>query len=208
MIAIIDYGAGNLNSVCKALKKIGAEVMITSDPVDINTCSAMILPGVGSFGAAILKLKELGLDKAIKENVAKGKPLLGICLGMQLLFDRSYEDGNWEGLGLIGGEVIKFSDPRLKVPHMGWNQLILNKNDDIGLDIGQGEYAYFIHSYYALPKEEDDVIFYTEYGIHVPALVRKGPVIGMQFHPEKSAETGIKLLKNFIGIVKKTEINL
>ncbi len=208
MIAIIDYGAGNLNSVYKALIKIGAEVMITSDPIDINTCSAIILPGVGSFGAAILKLKELGLDIGIRENVAKGKPLLGICLGMQLLFDRSFEDGNWEGLGLIGGEIIKFSDPCLKVPHIGWNQLILNRNDDIGLGIGQGEYAYFVHSYYALPKEDDDVIFYTEYGIHVPAIVRKGVVIGMQFHPEKSSETGIKLLENFIEIVNKTEMNL
>jgi len=208
MIAIIDYGAGNLNSVSKALEKIGTEAMVTSDPMDLYTATAMILPGVGSFGAAILKLKELGLDKAIKENVAKGKPLLGICLGMQLLFDRSFEDGNWEGLGLIDGEVIRFSDPRLKVPHMGWNQLILNRKDDIGLGIGQGEYAYFVHSYYALPKEDNDVIFYAEYGIYVPAVVRKGAVIGMQFHPEKSAETGIKLLENFVEIIKKMEMNL
>lgn len=208
MIAIIDYGAGNLRSVSKALKKIGADAIITSDPKSIDSSTAMVLPGVGSFGAAISNLKEMGLDKAIRENVAKGKPLLGICLGMQLLFDRSFEDGIWEGLGLIGGNVIRFSDLSLKVPHMGWNQLIPNRDDEIGLGIAMGEYAYFVHSYYAMPDKTEDVVFYTEYGVQVPAVVRRNSVIGMQFHPEKSGDTGMKLLENFVELIKKMEKNL
>ncbi len=206
MIAIIDYGAGNLKSVSKALEKIGTESIVTFDAKTINSAEAMILPGVGSFGAAVLNLKALGLDHIIKENVANGKPLLGICLGMQLLFDRSYEDGDWEGLGLISGDVVRFMSSNLKVPHMGWNQLIRNKAyEEIGLGIEQGEYAYFVHSYYADPKSWDDVVFYSEYGIKVPAVVQKEHVFGMQFHPEKSGETGIKLLKNFIVVVNKME---
>lgn len=207
MIAIIDYGAGNLKSVSKALEKIGAEAKITADAVVINSSDAMILPGVGSFGAAIIRLKELGLDKTICQNVALGKPLLGICLGMQLLFDRSFEDGQWEGLGLIKGDVVKFPKSNLKVPHMGWNQLILNRHDEIGSGISQDDYAYFVHSYYAVPNNTDDVVFYAEYDIKVPAVVKKGLIIGMQFHPEKSAETGMKLLENFCGLIKKTERN-
>ena len=205
MIAIIDYGAGNLNSVSKALKKIGADSIITSDSDIIKTASAMILPGVGSFGAAMMNIKERGLDQTIKECIASGHPILGICLGMQLLFDRSYEDGLWEGLGLIGGDIIKFEDQSLKIPHMGWNQLILNRESEISSGIDSGEYVYFVHSYYAIPNNENDVIFYTEYGTKVPAVVQKGLIVGMQFHPEKSADTGMKLLENFIELVKNKE---
>ena len=205
MIAIIDYGAGNLNSVSKALKKIGAESIITSDPNIIKSADATILPGVGSFGAAMSNIRDLGLDKTIKENCRAGQPLLGICLGMQLLYDRSYEDGVWEGLGLIGGDIVKFENPRLKIPHMGWNQLIPNKNTPIGFGINQGEYVYFVHSYYAKSRHAEDVVFYTEYGTEVPAVVQKGLIVGMQFHPEKSADTGMRLLQNFIALVKKTE---
>jgi glutamine amidotransferase len=205
MIAIIDYGAGNLNSVSKALKKIGAESIITSDPDVIKSSAAMILPGVGSFGAAMSNIRGMGLDQTIIENCRAGQPLLGICLGMQLLFDRSFEDGQWEGLGLLSGDIVKFENPRLKIPHMGWNQLILNSNASIGAGINQGDYVYFVHSYYAVPRDAGDVVFYTEYGTEVPAVVQKGLIVGMQFHPEKSADTGMRLLQNFIELVRKAE---
>jgi glutamine amidotransferase len=205
MIAIIDYGAGNIKSVSKALEKIGQESIVTSKADEINKCSGIILPGVGSFGIAMQNIKDLKLDQCIKANIDEGKLFLGICLGMQLLFDRSYEDGVWAGLGILGGEIIRFSDNTLKVPHMGWNRLQSTRQDPINNGIADGEYAYFVHSYYALPKDWHDVICYTDYGVQVPAVVRKNNVIGMQFHPEKSSETGIKLLKNFIKEVKESE---
>ena len=160
MIAIIDYDAGNIKSVSKVLEKIGLEAIVTSDSKEIDNCQAMILPGVGSFGKAMESMRLLDLEYCIKKNVKAGKFLLGICLGMQMLFDKSYEDGEWEGLGLLGGDIVRF-DTDLKVPHMGWNNLIENKEDTIGKNISQGEYVYFVHSYYAVPKKWDDVIFYT-----------------------------------------------
>jgi len=201
MIAIIDYGAGNLMSVSKALEKLGFDSIITASKEEINKCDAMVLPGVGAFSDAIDNIRKDGLDICIKENVEKGKYLIGICLGMQLLFDKSYEDGEFEGLGLIKGEIVKFDDTN-KVPHMGWNKLIRNREDDIAKDITDDEYVYFVHSYYAKPENQDDVVLYTEYGVDVPGVVRKGNVIGMQFHPEKSGTTGLKLLKNFGELIK------
>ncbi len=201
MIAVIDYDAGNLKSVSKALEKLGFDCIITSDADKIDSCDVMVLPGVGSFGDCMKSLKEKGLDQCIIRNVQKGKYLLGICLGMQMIFDKSYEDGEWEGLGLIKGEIVHF-ETDLKVPHMGWNSLFENRKDPIGKGIHEGDYVYFVHSYYAVPESEEDVVFWSEYDVKVPAVVRKGNVIGMQFHPEKSGETGMQLLKNFGEMIK------
>lgn len=196
MIAIIDYGAGNLKSVYKALVNLGFEAKITSRVDDINSSKALILPGVGAFKDAMDNLIESGLVDCIKENVNKGKPILGICLGMQLFYEKSYEDGEYEGLGFLKGEIIRFEGP-LKVPHMGWNNLIKGADDEIGKGITEKDYVYFVHSYYLKAQDREEVVFWTNYGVDVPAVVRKSNIIGMQFHPEKSGNTGIKLLKNF-----------
>ncbi len=205
MVGVIDYDAGNVKSVMKAVEKLGAKPVLTSDPAVLDQCSSLILPGVGSFGKAIQNLRASGLDEYIKNAAAEGRLFLGICLGMQMLFDRSYEDGEWDGLGLIGGEVVRFGvendenwDASFKIPHMGWNRLVKNRDDLICENIGEGEYAYFVHSYYAVPKDWNDVVYYADYSVNVPGVVRKGNVIGMQFHPEKSADTGMQLLKNFL----------
>ena len=205
MVGVIDYDAGNVKSVMKAVEKLGAEPVLTSDPEVLDKCSSLILPGVGSFGKAIDNLKTRNLDIYIKEACGKGRLLLGICLGLQMLFDKSYEDGEWEGLGLIPGDVVRFGkendqnwNETLKIPHMGWNELIKNRSDSITNGVNEGEFAYFVHSYYARPKDWHDVVFYADYSVKVPGVVRKENVIGMQFHPEKSSHTGMKLLRNFL----------
>ncbi|MCP8616114.1 imidazole glycerol phosphate synthase subunit HisH [Salirhabdus salicampi] len=196
MIGIIDYGAGNLKSVSHALDQLGLDRKIISTEREVNESDALILPGVGAFRDAMVNLENVGLVDVIKENVTAGKPILGICLGMQLFYETSYENGKWAGLGLLKGEVVRFEHD-LKIPHMGWNQLLRGNNDEIGNGIGEGEYTYFVHSYYVNPKDENEVVFWTDYGIEVPAVVRKDNVVGMQFHPEKSSKTGMKLLSNF-----------
>ena len=201
MIAIIDYGVGNIKNVYKAFTNLGLDVVVTPDKELINKSSAIILPGVGAFKDAVDNLKKYDLVDCIKENVGKGKLIFGICLGMQLLFDKSCEDGEWNGLGLLGGEIVRFSE-KLKVPHMGWNRLIKAKDDEIGRNIKEGEYVYFVHSYYLKPSNKEDVIFWTDYGVKVPAVVRKNNIIGMQFHPEKSGKTGLKLLSNIKEMIK------
>lgn len=205
MVGVIDYDAGNVKSVMKAVEKLGAKPVLTSDPAILDECSSLILPGVGSFGKAIENLKSTGLDEYIKKAVSEGRLFLGICLGMQMLFDKSFEDGEWDGLGLISGEVVRFGkendaawDETNKIPHMGWNRLIENRKDGIGENIGEGEYAYFVHSYYAVPQDWNDVVYYADYSVRVPGVVRKDNVIGMQFHPEKSSDTGMRLLSNFL----------
>lgn len=205
MIGVIDYDAGNVKSVMKAIERLGGEPVLTADPAVLDKCTSLVLPGVGSFGKAIENLKASGMDQYIKKAVSDGRLLLGICLGMQMLFDKSFEDGEWEGLGFIPGEVVRFgkdSDPSWdddnKIPHMGWNKLVKNREDSIGTDIDEGEYSYFVHSYYAVPENWDDVVYYADYSVKVPGVVRKENVIGMQFHPEKSSETGMKLLTNFL----------
>ncbi|QEK11913.1 imidazole glycerol phosphate synthase subunit HisH [Crassaminicella thermophila] len=200
MIAIIDYGVGNLKSVYKALIKLGFKAQITAKEEDINKSNGIILPGVGAFRDAINHLIDSGLIDCLKKNIYSGKPILGICLGMQLLYDKSYEDGEWDGLGLLKGDVVRFGDG-LKVPHMGWNQLVKGVDDPIGKDV-EGEYVYFVHSYYVKPQKNEEVVFWTDYGVKVPAVVRKGNILGMQFHPEKSGETGMKLLRNFGELIK------
>lgn len=200
MIAVIDYGVGNLFSLTQSLKKIGADSVVTADHEIIARADKLILPGVGAFGDAAQKLKESGLDKVIKLQVAAGKPLLGICLGMQLLFDKSFEYGEHEGLGLIKGDVLPLSKQisGLKIPHMGWNSLEFVDDNPIFKSLKQGEYVYFVHSYFAKCKEGLSAV--TDYGIKVTAAVRKGNIYGVQFHPEKSGNAGLEILRTFNGI--------
>ena len=201
MIAIIDYGVGNLSSIDNALKKLGFESIVTDNPKEIESAQGVILPGVGAFKDAMESLRQMKLDKFIVDLAESGKPILGICLGMQVLYEKSYEDGEWEGLGILKGDVVKFESDTLKIPHMGWNSLIINKQDDIVKYISEGEYVYFVHSYYASPGE-DHVVSYCDYGVKFPAMVAKGNVYGIQFHPEKSGKTGLNILKAFGEMIK------
>ncbi len=201
MIAIVDYGVGNLSSIDNALKKLGFESIVTDNPKEIEKAQGVILPGVGAFKDAMESLRQMGLDKFIVELAESGKPILGICLGMQVLYEKSYEDGEWEGLGILKGDVVKFESDTLKIPHMGWNSLIINKQDEIVKYISEGEYVYFVHSYYASPGE-DHVVAHCDYGVKFPAMVAKGNVYGIQFHPEKSGKTGLNILKAFGEMIK------
>jgi len=199
MISIIDYGVGNLFSLSSSFEKIGAQTIITNDRATISSSDKIILPGVGAFGDAILKLKETGLDKIIKEEVKKGKKLLGICLGMQLLFDKSYEFGEFDGLGLIKGKVVPmkgYIDDKLNIPHTGWNLLKIKKEHPLFRYIKNEDYVYFVHSYFATDCDEN-VIATTEYDKEITAAVAKDNVAGMQFHPEKSGDVGLSILRAF-----------
>lgn len=198
MIVIIDYGMGNLNSVYNALKKLNIPCKISSEIKDIKEAKAMILPGVGAFKDAMDNLERSNLIEVIKEEVSKGKLLLGICLGMQMLFEKSYEIEERQGLGLLKGEV-RLMEPveKVKIPHMGWNSLSFNR-DDFKKYINKGDYVYFVHSYYVNNYKEEDLISYCEYGgLKIPAMVRRNNVIGAQFHPEKSGDVGLNILKEF-----------
>ena len=202
MIAIIDYGAGNIFSVKNALEHLGIDAKLTSDKSEIANADGMILPGVGAFGFAMEKLQESGLADIIKEQSTK-KPLLGICLGMQLLFDKSYEFGEHEGLGLIHGYVDKIVAHDLVVPHMGWNKLEKQNVCPMLENVGNDSYVYFVHSYKAF-CDDNSIAAYCEYGGKVPALVYDGKyVYGAQFHPEKSGDTGLSMLKSFAKICKE-----
>ncbi len=202
MLAIIDYGVGNLFSLQCSLKKIGVEAVVTKDADVIKNADRIILPGVGAFGDAAEKLRATGLVDVIRNEAENGKPFLGICLGMQLLFDKGYEYGEHDGLGFIKGNVIPLEGKipsELNIPHMGWNALTLDKNCPIFKYIEDGDCVYFVHSYYATDCDEA-VVATAEYGIPVTAAVGKGNVFGCQFHPEKSGETGLKILKAFCEI--------
>lgn len=199
MIAIIDYGVGNLFSLKSSFERVGAETVVTSDKDAIRLADKIILPGVGAFEDACKKLREKGLDVLIQEEVAKGKPLMGICLGMQLLFERSFEYGCHQGLGLLKGDVVPMRgviDESLKIPHIGWNALHFTKENPLLKYCKQGDYVYFVHSYYAECKE-DCVIVTAEYDKHLTAAVAKDNVFGCQFHPEKSGEVGLNILRAF-----------
>lgn len=196
--AIIDYGAGNLFSVKNALDYIGAESIVTKSADDLEKADRLILPGVGAFPDAMKMLDETGLIGTIKEQ-AKKKPLLGICLGMQMLFDRSFEFGETAGLGLISGTVELMTPPDLLIPQIGWNRLIYNEKCAILDGLGDEPYVYFVHSY-AAKCGSNNVAAYTDYGGNVPACVFGGNVYGCQFHPEKSGETGLIILKNFLKL--------
>lgn len=196
MIALIDYGVGNIRNVYRAMSEIGLDVEITRDPAVVNASAAIILPGVGAYRDAMDNLRATGLIPSLEQNVKNGKPLLGICLGMQLLFESSTEGGAYEGLGWLKGHIVRFR-PGLKIPHMGWNRLELTRPDPATANLGEDPSVYFVHSYYLETPEPEMILATAEYGIAVPALVRKGNLIGMQFHPEKSGSTGLRLLLNF-----------
>ncbi len=200
-ITIIDYGMGNLRSVQKAIERVGSEAIITSDPRQISRAERVILPGVGAFRDAIKALHQYDLVGAIRDAVVSEKPFLGICLGLQMLFDLSYEDGEYEGLGIIPGHVRKFElPPGLKIPHMGWNQLELPGTDNPMLTgIGNDAWFYFVHSYYVDPDDTSWIAAETDYGGRFVSMVAKDTVFATQFHPEKSQTAGLHLLKNFVN---------
>jgi len=202
MIAIVDYGVGNLFSLKCSLAAIGHEAVVTGDKQKLERADRIILPGVGAFGDARAKLAASGLDKTVTELARAGKPLLGICLGMQMLFDRSYEFGEFDGLGLIPGVVLPIRDELdkaglgLKIPHIGWNALDIVKDHKILRNTRQGEHMYFVHSFYAA-RCDADVVATTSYGVTLTAAVARDNVMGAQFHPEKSGEAGLRLLSAF-----------
>ena len=201
MIAIIDYDAGNIKSVEKALHYLGEETTVTRDPQTLLNADKVILPGVGSFGRAMENLHTYGLVPVIHEIVEKKTPFLGICLGLQLLFERSDETPGVEGLGILKGEILRIPDQEgLKIPHMGWNSLKFQNNGRLFKDIPEDSYVYFVHSYYLKAEDEGIVTATTEYSTHIHASVEQGNVFACQFHPEKSSDIGIQILKNFVEL--------
>lgn len=202
MIAVIDYETSNLRSVLHALNHLGAAARVAAAPDDLAGARAIVLPGVGAFGAGMARLRARGFEPAIREAVERGVPLLGICLGMQFLFEVSEEQGEHTGLGLLAGRVIRFPAlPGLKVPHMGWNQLQPVQESPLLTGIAPGDYAYFVHSYLCAPTDPADVLATCDYGVAFPAVVVRDNVYGVQFHPEKSQAVGLRLLHNFVTIV-------
>ncbi|WP_297990050.1 imidazole glycerol phosphate synthase subunit HisH [Anoxybacillus sp.] len=207
MIGIIDYGMGNLYSVSKALERLNVPYIVEHEQQALRQADGFILPGVGSFKDAMHILTETGLDLFIREQVAEGKPLLGICLGMQLLFEESEENGLTSGLQLLPGRVVRFSGvtkegERYKVPHMGWNELVFHQPSPLFDDVERG-HVYFVHSYYVQTSDPTVVLASAQYDVTVPAIVGRGNIFGMQFHPEKSGELGMRLLQNYARIVER-----
>jgi glutamine amidotransferase len=207
MIAIIDYGIGNLRSVEKAFHYVGGDARLTSDPAVVQAAHGVVVPGVGAFGACALGLRNGGFEALVLEAARSGKPLLGICVGMQLLFDSSEEMGQHAGLGLLPGRVLRFPDgmvdgvgQRLKVPQIGWNQLWHDGSDPLLTGVADASFAYFVHSYYCAPAEPLDVVAATDYGIDYASIVRRDNLWGVQFHPEKSHTVGLQILRNFVAI--------
>jgi imidazole glycerol-phosphate synthase subunit HisH len=198
MIAIIDYGMGNLRSVQKAFEKVGHQAIVTSDPAQVAAADKVVLPGVGAFEDAAAELRRLDLVKPVLQAIDSGKPFLGICLGLQLLFDVSYENGRHEGLGVLRGECVRFDLPKsFTVPHMGWNQLDVRRPAPILSGVSEGAYVYFVHSYYVVPKDADVIATETDYGGLFCSMIWRDTVYATQFHPEKSQAEGLKILKNF-----------
>lgn len=214
MIAVIDYGMGNLRSVQKALELVGAKTRVTSSPRDIERAEKVVFPGVGAFGDSMRELKRRKLVMPIKESIASGRPFLGLCLGMQLLFESSEEAPGVEGLGVMRGRVKRFRflkdegrrmKDALKIPHMGWNTIsrpssFVPRPSSLLKGIDDGTYMYFVHSYYVIPKDPEVVLTVTDYGFDFASGVEKGNIFGLQFHPEKSQEVGIRMLRNFVKI--------
>lgn len=201
MIAILDYDAGNIKSVEKAMQLLGQEVTITRDRREILNADKVILPGVGAFGDAMEKIRQYGLYEVIHEVTEQGTPFLGICLGLQLLFERSEESPGVEGLGILKGEILRIPEtPGLKIPHMGWNSLDFRNNGRLFEDLPEESYVYFVHSYYLRAADEKIVTAVTEYGTQIHASVEQGNVFACQFHPEKSSDVGVQILKNFVAI--------
>jgi imidazole glycerol-phosphate synthase subunit HisH len=210
MIGIIDYGMGNLFSVSKALERLEVPYFISENKEELFAADALILPGVGAFRDAMDRLNGTGLTEMIRDYVSSGKPLLGICLGMQLLFEESEENGLFKGLGILPGRVVRFAGhtkdgQSYKVPHMGWNKLSFLKTSSVLKNLPE-DFVYFVHSYYVDTEEKDVVIAEADYDVKVPAVVGKNNVFGMQFHPEKSSTLGMKLLRNFTTFAEKKEL--
>jgi glutamine amidotransferase len=197
---IVDYGMGNLRSVEKAVEAVGGRPLISGNPGTVRQAKRLILPGVGAFGDAMENLRRDGLDCAIRDAVSAGKPLLGLCLGLQLLFTESDEFGTHKGLNLIPGQVRKFQDPALRVPHVGWNQIEGSQPNSLLKGIPEGSYFYFVHSYFVEPDRTEDILRWTDYGRRFCSIAYRGNVWGAQFHPEKSQDSGKKLLQNFLEI--------
>ncbi|MBG9770388.1 MULTISPECIES: imidazole glycerol phosphate synthase subunit HisH [Bacillus] len=210
MIGVIDYGMGNLYSVSKALERVGVPYFVSEKPKELKEADAFILPGVGSFGDAMVNLRNAKLDQLIHDMVSEGRLLLGICLGMQLLFDQSEENGSASGLGLLKGKAVRLKTEdkernKLKVPHMGWNRLSFHNESPLLAETEEG-YAYFVHSYYIEGMEGDALLASADYGVRVPAVVGKGNVFGAQFHPEKSSTVGMSILTQFTKMAAEMKV--
>lgn len=198
MIHIVDYGMGNLRSVQKAFEKLGVEAVVCTKASELADAQKLVLPGVGAFRDAIGHLKDQDMVGPIRDHIAADRPLLGICLGLQLLFDVSYEDGEFEGLGIVPGKVVRFEEqPDLKIPHMGWNSLEFASGSPLLEGIPEGSHVYFVHSYYVAPDDDDVVATWTEHGTRFSSSITQGNLFATQFHPEKSQNVGLRLLKNF-----------
>ena len=201
-ITIIDYGVGNFRNVQKAFQAVGADAEITESAAVVNAAEALVLPGVGAFGDAITNLRQRKLDKPVLDAYHSGKPVLGICVGLQLLFDESEEMGHFTGLGILPGRIVRFPSGMLPVPHMGWNQIEPNRQHALLCNIDHGDFAYFAHSYHACATNHGDVIAYTDYGFAYPSMVGRDNVCAIQFHPEKSQKVGLQILRNFVDFAE------
>lgn len=202
-IVIVDYGMGNLGSVERALRKVGGEVIVSSDPSLIEVAGGLVLPGVGSFRDCMLNLKKYGLIQPIKRFILSGHPFLGICLGMQVLFTQSEEFGHTPGLNILKGKVVHFpKGSGLKIPHMGWNRIKIRRRASLLKEIPDGSYLYFVHSYYVVPEDKSIVATTTEYGVEFVSSIWKDSIFACQFHPEKSQNIGLNILKRFKEIIK------
>jgi len=203
MIAVVDYGMGNLRSVEKGFLKIGADVKVTSDPRIVDEAHAVVLPGVGAFKDCMRNLEEMSLSETVVRSIEKGKPYLGICLGLQVLFTESEEFGRSKGLDVFAGKVVRFPENNLKVPHMGWNTIKIVNQSPVLNRIDDESFFYFVHSFYVLPDDKDIIATSTDYGVTFTSMIWKDNVFATQFHPEKSQELGLRILKGFIDFVKK-----
>ena len=207
MLALNGYGSGNLRSAEKALARVGATVQIVNRPAEVLAADAVVLPGVGAFGDCVKNLTQLGLDRAIRQFIPTGKPFLGICVGLQMLFESGAESPGVAGLGVLPGTVPRFVGNGLKVPHMGWNRLRIRQSAcPLLAGIADGSYVYFVHSYYGAPQQASVVAATTDYGIEFASLLWSGNVFATQFHPEKSQGVGLQMLENFVGLGKKTGV--
>jgi glutamine amidotransferase len=202
-IVMIDYGASNIRSAQKAFEHVGALITLTADPQIVRQAHKLVLPGVGAFGASMEALRTRGLDSAVCDKVREGVPLLGICLGMQFLFENSDEMGHHAGLGLIPGHVTRFdlAEADLKVPHMGWNQIEHKENHPLLRGVPDGAFAYFVHSYYCVPRDSENNVAKTKHGHTFTSIVARDNVYGIQFHPEKSQRCGLQILRNFVELI-------
>lgn len=202
-ITIIDYGVGNFRNVQKAFQVVGAEAEITDSVEAVSTAEVFVLPGVGAFGDAIDNIRARNLEQPILDAVKVGKPMMGICVGLQLLFEESNEMGHHIGLGILPGKVTRFPESELTVPHMGWNQIEPTRDHPLLTHIEPGDFAYFAHSYHAVPAQRDDIIACTEYGQRYPTIVGRDNICAIQFHPEKSQQVGLQILKNFVEFAEQ-----